>query len=109
MLHIEKKTPPSSPQAVASVAVANAPIRRSILSLFRPNVPAAPADEAGGASATKDIWIENDRMYLEVRVAADVDLDTRFPATCLATGDRIYVHGWQITDHGDLNAEGGDA
>ena len=106
MLHIEKT--PSPPPAVASVAVATPP-RRSILSLFRSIIPAAPADEAGGASATRDIWIDNGRLYLEVRVAADVDLDTRFPAICLATGDSIYIHGWQIIDHGDLDAEGGDA
>lgn len=107
MLHIEKT--PSPPPAVASVAaVANAP-RRSAFSLFRSFFPAAPVDEADGASATRDIWIDNGRLYLEVRVAADVDLDTRFPATCLATGESIFIHGWQIIDHGDLDVAGGDA
>lgn len=108
MLHIEKT--PSPPPAVASVAVAAiAPPARSVLSLIRSIIPAAPADEAGGASSTRDIWIDNGRMYLEVRVAADVDLDTRFPAICLATGDSIFIHGWQIIDHGDLGVAGGDA
>lgn len=103
MLHFEKT--PSPPQAVASVAVATPPAI-SIFSLFRSIIPAAPADEAGGASATRDIWIDNGRLYLEVRVAADVDLDTRFPAICLATGDSIFIHGWLIREHGDLVAGG---
>ena len=31
---------------------------------------------------------------LEVEVADDVELDTRFAATCMLTGERLWVQGW---------------
>jgi len=35
---------------------------------------------------------------LEVEVEADVDLDSRFKARCLDTGEMLWINGWLIDE-----------
>lgn len=97
-------TPPST---VALVQRALTPLALLVSAPFRSLSHAAPVDQAGGVSKTRDIWIDNGRLYLEVRVAADVDLTTHFKALCLASGQKITIHGERIVRWGAL--EGGAA
>lgn len=94
--HIFEALTPS--QTVALVNSANAPLRagRSIIN-------ALPADKARGRAVTKDIWINNGRMILEVRVAHDVDPFTGFfDAIHLGDGQPIRIDGTRIVDSGPV-------
>lgn len=44
----------------------------------------------------KQLYIELGPNSLRVEVADDVDLDDRFAATCLDTGERLAINGWLI-------------
>lgn len=50
----------------------------------------------------KQLLIEYGTYSLELEVADDVDLDDRFPATCLETGDRLMINGWMIENVEEL-------
>lgn len=42
-----------------------------------------------------ELYIEfDDGTSLEVQAAADADLDGRFAATCLDTGEELWINGW---------------
>jgi hypothetical protein len=45
-----------------------------------------------------ELFIEfGDGSSLEVQAAADADLDSRFQATCLDTGESLWINGWLAT------------
>ncbi|MBT0667015.1 hypothetical protein HT136_01365 [Novosphingobium profundi] len=44
----------------------------------------------------KQMLIDMGCYSLEVEVADDVDLDDRFPATDLHTGEQLMINGWLI-------------
>lgn len=98
-----EKTLIEPPAAVASTPVPSATPPRAGDTPFRSDIPAAPADEAGGGSQPyRYIAVEIGFYSLNLRVAADVDLDDRFRATCLDTGDALWVNGWLIDSSEDI-------
>lgn len=44
----------------------------------------------------KRLAIEIGTYSLNVEVADDVELDDRFPALCLDTGEQLQINGWLI-------------
>lgn len=54
----------------------------------------------------QELYIEfDDGTALEVQAAADADLDSRFAATCLDTGEGLMVNGWMASSIAPLGAE----
>ena len=94
-----QKTHTEPPATVAPSVVATPPAPDVLRSID----PATPADGAGGGSQpTRDIDVELGFYSLRLRVAADVNLDDRFKALCLDTGETLWVNGWLIESHEDV-------
>ncbi|MEO9625878.1 MAG: hypothetical protein ABJF09_00555 [Qipengyuania citrea] len=53
----------------------------------------------------KNVFVEfPDGSSVEVSVADNTELDDRFAATCLLTGERLWVNGWNATTIEPLEA-----
>ena len=50
----------------------------------------------------KQMLIDIGCSTLEVEVADDVELDDRFEARCLFTGERLVINGWLIDNAEEL-------
>ena len=54
------------------------------------------------APSTKRLLVEMGCYSLDLIVAADVDLDSRFKALCNDTGETLWVNGWLIDSEEEI-------